>query len=259
LRECLKKRAWVGGVSALKTTTWKLLDVGRLLHSRFNLSRWDNIAGPLHCFYDALLNVRSVSSGYSLLEPSITKIADACSLQNDWGHEVELLFTILRSPESSSIVSNFRRFKISITYCLHLEREKRYEKLLDFLSLLYKDLENFCSGTWPFGELGYDISRKYGENFQEVELDVRKILNRVLPGLSQHISSEKAGEIKRMGRLFETVRREFDLKREAQENRVEAEDDYDQVDDCTSSVKFGVTYTESVITEISFDYSDLYK
>jgi hypothetical protein len=43
-----------------------------------------------------------------------------------------------------------------------------------------------------------------------------------------------------------------------EEDTSEVEDDDEQMDDCKSSNKFGVTYTESVITGISFNYSDLY-
>lgn len=66
-------------------------------------------------------------------------------------------------------------------------------------------------------------------------------------------------EIKHWRCLFEAVRRELASKLGLQENPVEDEDDEDQMDDCTSSVRFGVTYTESVMTGISFNYSDLYK
>jgi len=38
-----------------------------------------------------------------------------------------------------------------------------------------------------------------------------------------------------------------------------AEDEDESMSDCKSSNKFGLTYTESVITGISFNYSDLYR
>ena len=47
----------------------------------------------------------------------------------------------------------------------------------------------------------------------------------------------------------------MDNKRDHNEDK----DEDDQVDDCKSSNKFGVTYTESLMTGISFNYSDLYK
>lgn len=284
LRECLKGDSWVGEVSALKTTTWKLLEMEKLLHSGlFKLSRLNNIAYPLYRFDYARLNVQSVPSGYSLLEPSITKIAETCSL-NGWGYEAELLFAILRSTQSSNNVPNIQKFKTSITYCLHLEREKRYEKLLDLLSLLYKDLEDFSRWFWADRKYGYDTLKKDEGFLRKAEFDIANILSRVSGRLGQGISSEMALEItksrrlfqavqrgiltsKREDRVFEAVRRGIlASKREynenhvvAQENRAETEDDDDQMDDCTSSLRFGLTYTESVITGISFDYSHLYK
>lgn len=211
LRECLKKDPWGGGVSALKTTTWTLLGMGNLLDSLFarmlTLSRWGEFSRPLYRFEVNLSNdLESVSRGYLFVEPSVTKMADACSL-NGWGYEAELLFAILRSTQSSNIVPNIRRFKTSITYCLHLEREKRYEKLLDLLSLLYKDLEDFSRWFWAYRKYGYDTLKKDEDILQKAEVDIRNILNRISGRPGQGISSEMALEITKSRRLFEAVQR----------------------------------------------------
>jgi hypothetical protein len=246
LRECLKSETWLGDVSALNS--WNTVITG-IYHAIGDLSH-DREHFVTRC--------------YSSAEPWITELADTCSL-NGWVHEAELLFTILRGAPSFFIVSKFRRFQISITYCLHLEREERYEKLLDSLLVLYKDLEYSAGG--PLGFIYFQDHASKSKDNHQIALDIRSVLDRVSDRLGQYMSPEKAREIIRLRNLFEAVGRgRLASKTEvnenhvvAQENRVEAEDDDDQMDDCTSSVRFGVTYTESVITGISFNYSDLYR
>jgi len=268
LRECLKNDPWPWDLSALKTTTWKLSTLGKLLESELNtVNSWNTVITGIYRAIAGLSYDREyfVTGCYSSAEPFITELADTCSL-NGWAHEAELLFRILRSAQSSNIVSKFRRFQISITYCLHLERVGRYGKLLDFLLVLCKDLEYSTGKDWPFIYFQDHASKESKDN-RQFSLDIRNILERVPDRLEQYISSEKAREITRLMRFFEAARRGIlGSQREvngnhvvAQEDRVEAEDDDDQMDDCTSSVRFGVTYTESVITGISFNYSDLYK
>jgi hypothetical protein len=267
LRECLKSDFWIGDVSALKTTTRKLRTLGRVLESVLNaVNPWNTvITGIYHAIGD-LSHDREhfVTRCYSSAEPWITALADTCSL-NGWAHEAELLFTILRGAPSFFVVSKFRRFQISIMYCLHLEREERYEKLLDSLLVLYKDLEYSAGG--PLGSIYFQDHASKNKDNHQLALYIRSVLDRVLDSLDQYMSPEKAREIISLRRLFEAPGEENLASRSkvnenrvvAQEDRVEAEDHDDQMDDCTSSVRFGVTYTESVITGISFNYSDLYK
>jgi hypothetical protein len=265
LRECLKSETWVGDVSALKITTWKLRTLGRVPESVLNAANsWNIMISGIYRAYGSHDREPYAPEWYSSAEPFITELADTCSLKG-WAHEAELLFKILRSVNSSILVSNFRGFQISITYCLHLEREERYEELLDRLLVLYQGLEYSAGGPWAF--ISFQDHASKAKDNRQVALDIGSILDRVSDRLDQYMSPEKAGEIIRLRRFFEAAGREYlASKREvngnhlvAQEDRVEAEDDDDQMDDCTSSVRFGVTYTESVITGISFNYSDLYK
>jgi hypothetical protein len=267
LRECLKRHSWAGDVSELERTTWELSTLGKLLESELNAVNWNTAIDGIHrAIGDTSHNGEHFVTGcYSSNEPWITELADACSL-NCWAHEAELLFKILRNTQSSNIVSKFRRFQISITYCLHLEREKRYKKLLYGLLALYNDLEYSAGEDWTFIYSQEHASKESKDN-RQVALNIRNILDRVSDRLDQYMSPVGAKEITRLRGFFEpAVREKLASENEvnenhlvAQEDRVEAEDDDDQMDDCTSSVKFGVTYTESVITGISFNYSDLYK
>jgi hypothetical protein len=264
LRECLRVDhfpTWTGEVSSLRTTIWKLWTVGKLLESELNtVKSWNAMISGISRAYGDLSRDREsyfLPGCYSSAEPFITELADTCSL-NGLAHEAELLFKILRSAQSSNIVSKFRRFQISLTYCLHLEREKRYEELLELQ-------KSACEG-WAFYYFQERSSKESKDNDQ-IALVIRSILDRVPDRLDQYMSSEKAREITILMRFFEAAQRGIlASEREvngnhivAQADRVEAEDNDDQMDDCISSVRFGVTYTESVITGISFNYSDLYK
>jgi hypothetical protein len=258
LREGLKRVPWAKDVCALKTTTWKLRTLGKLVERELNADNsWNRMISGIYRAYGSHDREPYASEWYSSAEPFITELADSCSL-NGWAHDAELLFEILRSVYSSIIVSKFRRFQISITYCLHLEREERYEKLLESLLVLYKELEYPAGG--PSGFIYFQDHASKSKDNHQIALDIRSVLD-------QYLSSEQAREITKLMRFFEAARSgeltsERDLNGDhvvAQEDRVEAEDDDDQMDDCTSSVKFGVTYTESVITGISFNYSDRYK
>jgi hypothetical protein len=264
LRECLKSETWVGDVSALKITTWKLRTLGRVPESVLNAANsWNRMISGIYRAYGSH-DREYAPEWYSSAEPFITELADTCSLKG-WAHEAELLFKILRSVNSSILVSNFRGFQISITYCLHLEREERYEELLDRLLVLYQGLEYSAGGPWAF--ISFQDHASKAKDNRQVALDIGSILDKVSDRLDQYLSSEKAREITILMRFFEAAQRGIlASEREvngnhivAQADRVEAEDNDDQMDDCISSVRFGVTYTESVITGISFNYSDLYK
>lgn len=205
---------------------------------------------------------------YSSIEPSINRLAFASSVLG-WFGEAEALFTVLRSTPSLKLITSDRGTEISVQYCLHLEIQKRYAELLLVLYDAYADFENSYKTTEYLQDYLFGVRRHI--------LDMRDILNKVPGPLAQYVSSEKALEIVRLGHLtrkvfpispisadreaeddedVEDVEDVEELIMEMDQNKVE--DDGEQMDDCRSSNKFGVTYTESIITGISFNYSDLY-
>jgi hypothetical protein len=86
---------------------------------------------------------------------------------------------------------------------------------------------------------------------------MRDIMNHIPRPLDQYISSDKVNQLATLVNLFDEESRRFEC--EDNEDRSEGAVTEDDEVDYEGSNKFGVTYTESVITGISFNYSDLYR
>ena len=212
-------------------------------------------------FFDSFtMDTGHPTTYYWFIEPYVTELASACATAG-WFHEAETLFAVLRSFQSLEILGLpriQRKAEISKLYCLYLKRRKCYAELLSELCDMFTHLANTHSaGTW----YGWDLT---------------DLLNGVPLPYDQYVSSEKAHEIGRLEILFSkpaelTVQRALDFDRAIsldfslqhdlvfERNKSKAMDDDELMEDCESSNKFGVTYTESGMTGISFNYSDLYR
>ena len=219
------------------------------------LSKFGSLVNRLHWFFDSFTVDTRFSTCYWCIEPCLTDLASACTTAGLF-QEAERFFAILRSSQSLEILGpNIpRKAEISEQYCLYLKRRKCYAELLSELCDMYTHLANSHSaGTW-FPRHGGDLT---------------DLLNDVPLPYDQYVSSEKAREIGRLKVLFSRPARQIsninsemsldssfqhDLVFETNKNT--AMDDNELMDDCKSSNKFGVTYTESGMTGISFNYSD---
>jgi hypothetical protein len=180
-----------------------------------------------------------------------TRLASGCSALG-WFHEAEVLFIVLRTAVKVDHFLSLSATRIAVQYCLHLEREKRYGEILSILHDTYTKLSN-----------PYDTDRQfYGtrpspEEQHRYLLTMGNVMNCIPRPLTQHISSDKVNQLAALENLFDEERRRFECE-ESEDSGESAVAEDDEVD-CESSNKFGVTYTGSDITGISFNYSDLYR
>jgi hypothetical protein len=178
--------------------------------------------------------------------------------------KLKTLFAVLRSSQSLGFLGPpriQRKAEISKQYCLCLKRRKRYAELLSELCDSHIRLASYYSER--ISSLGYYA-------------DLADLLNDVPLQYDKYVSSEKAREIAGLEILFgrlavlparqiSNINSEMSLDSSFQHNLVfernksKAMDDDEFMEDCKSSNKFGVTYTESGMTGISFNYSDLYR
>jgi hypothetical protein len=191
---------------------------------------------------------------YSTIQPLVNELASAASIMG-WFIEAEALFTILRSEQSLSIVMRDRKLEISVEYCLHLERQKLWEELLSVLHVAYIDFEKEFQTNKNMAI--YNSPRVYKIH------RLWNILKRVPSPPDKWVSSDKALEIARVDVLLRNTHPSWpSLRRQdgaVKKDTIEVDSGDEQMDDGKSSHKFGLTYTESVITGISLNYSDLYK
>jgi hypothetical protein len=196
-------------------------------------------------------------------EPVVTELASACTAAG-WFHEAETLFATLRSSQSLELLGHpgdQRKIEISKQYCLYLKRRKCYAELLSELHDTYAHLAN------NYSMVSMSLTAHVA--------DLTDLLNDIPLPYDQYVSSEKAREIGRLEILFSrpaefSVRQISDINSAMsfdvnlhdlvlERNKSEAMDDDELMEDCKSSNQFGVTYTESGMTGISFNYSDLYR
>jgi hypothetical protein len=217
----------------------------------------------LYLFFDDFTMDTSYGQFYSFVQPFVTELASECATAG-WFHEAETLFAVLRSSQSLEVLGPFsqQKFEISKRYCLYLKRNKRYAELLSEICDTYTHLENYhTSGkSVPLHDAYYSAA----------------LLNNLPLPYDQYVSSEKAREIGRLEILFSrpvefsvhqisniNSAMSFDVSFQHnlvfERNKNKAMDEDELIEDCKSSNKFGVTYTESGMTGISFNYSDLYK
>jgi hypothetical protein len=201
---------------------------------------------------------------YVSVEPLVTELAPACATAG-WFYEAETFFAALRSSQSLELLGHpgdQRKIEISKQYCLYLKRRKYYAELLSELHDTYTHLaNNYSMVSMSLTAHGADLT---------------DLLNDVPWPYDQYVSFEKALEIGRLEILFSrpaefSVRKISDINSAMsfdfsfqhdlvlERNKSKAMDDDDLMEDCKSSNKFGVTYTESGMTGISFNYSDLYR
>jgi len=181
-----------------------------------------------------------------------TRLASGCSALG-WFHEAEVLFIVLRTGVKGYHFSSPSAARIAVQYCLHLESEKRYGEIL---SILHDTYTNLISNPYDTdGQL--EGTQPSPEEQHRYFLTMGNIMNRIPRPLNQHISSGKVNQLATLENLFDRERRRFECE-ESEDSGESVVTEDDEVD-CESSNKFGVTYTESVITGISFNYSDLYR
>ncbi|PMD29292.1 hypothetical protein L207DRAFT_642457 [Hyaloscypha variabilis F] len=236
--------------------------------------------GTIFCRIDNLLAALESVQGpgdhtmrecYSLIEPSITKLASAYSATG-LSYEAEALFAALRSQESLEDLGRTRTTRISVRYCRHLERHKRYEELLSVLHDTFANFESFYLAVRNFiSAQSFDqvATREDHEGF----FDMRDMMDKIPGPLKQYVSSKKAREITRLYKFLTPTRGAYrysdsheseddDITKvvviEEEDTSQSEEEDREMVDN-ESANKFGVTYTESLMTGISFNYSDLYR
>ncbi|PMD63667.1 uncharacterized protein K444DRAFT_325225 [Hyaloscypha bicolor E] len=200
---------------------------------------------------------------YVFVEPLVTELASACATAG-WFYEAETFFAALRSSQSLELLGHpgdQRKIEISKQYCLYLKRRKCYAELLSELHDTYAHLANYYY--------------KASMSFPAHVADLIDLLNDIPLPYDQYVSSKKAREIGRLEILFSrpaefSVRQisdinsamSFDVNQHdlvLERNKSKAMDDDELMEDCKSSNQFGVTYTESGMTGISFNYSDLYR
>lgn len=127
---------------------------------------------------------------YSTIQPLVTELASATSIMG-WSYEAESLFTILRSTQSLEIIMKYRKLEISVEYCVHLERQKRYAELLSVLHVAYVDLKEYQVKNFrEYDRLRVAICR------------LRDILKKVPSSLGKLISSDEVNEIRRVDALL---------------------------------------------------------
>ncbi|KAH8760142.1 hypothetical protein F5882DRAFT_478980 [Hyaloscypha sp. PMI_1271] len=181
-----------------------------------------------------------------------TRLASGCSALG-WFHEAEVLFIVLRTGVKGYHFLSPSAARIAVQYCLHLESEKRYGEIL---SILHDTYTNLISNPYDTdGQL--EGTQPSPEEQPRYFLTMGNIMNRIPRPLNQHISSGKVNQLAALENLFDEERRRFECE-ESEDSGESVVTEDDEVD-CESSNKFGVTYTESVITGISFNYSDLYR
>ena len=210
---------------------------------------------------------------YPELEPLITQLTSAISAAGLF-HEAELLFSILQSTQSRQLLAQ-RRTQISLQYCLHLERNRAWEPLSRNVLEAYEDFSNLHPHQFSGDIEKFQTSRgarilirwmkkiidanpgvSHPPGSSDADLDTRELYNldeEFPPSPVSSDSEESEDEDRRRG-ISEPIVIEDD-EDEAKTN----DKDSDDIDDCKSSNKFGVTYTESGITGLSFNYSDLYR
>jgi hypothetical protein len=219
------------------------------------------IVNELYAMVDAAVPVRRWDipgrvdhSWSSVLQPLVNQLASAISIAG-WYNEAEALFTILRSTQSLESCIEYRKVEISVEYCLHLERQKRYAELLLVLHVAYMDFEKELLTNER-------LTIYFSLGYQEI-CSMRDILRCVPSPLDKWIPSDKVLEIDRVGQLlFNTYPFLSGWKSQevaVEKDTIEVESDDEHMDEGKSSNKFGVTYTESVITGVSLNYSDLYR
>jgi hypothetical protein len=180
-----------------------------------------------------------------------TRIASGCSALG-WFHEAEVLFIVLRIGVKGYHFLTPSAARIALQYCLHLESEKRYGEILSILHDTYTHLTN------PYDMDGQlEGTQPPPEEQSRYLLTMGNTMNRIPRPLNQHISSDKVNQLAALENLFDEERRRVGCE-ESEDSDEGAMTEDDEVD-CESSNRFGVTYTESVITGISFNYSDLYR
>ncbi|KAH8760153.1 hypothetical protein BGZ57DRAFT_905813 [Hyaloscypha finlandica] len=230
------------------------------------LSKLGLLVNKLHSVFVSFTWNNRYPTCYPLIEPPATELASACATAG-WYREAETLFVVLRSSRSLEILGRGgvqRRVEISKQYCLYLKRRKCYAELLSELCDMHTHLaKSHSAGTW-FPRHGGDLT------------DVTDLLNGVPLPYDQYVSSKKARKIGKLKTLLSeptelTVQQvlnfdsamSFDVSFQhdlvLERNKSKAMDDDESMEDCKSSNKFGVTYTESGMTGISFNYSDLYR
>lgn len=204
---------------------------------------------------------------FDALQELATSLASQCSVSG-WYDQAETLFDVLRSTPIHDRASprdprkysstGLRKSRITFQYCLHLERQKRYEQLLAVIRDEYTELLTDQVGT---RSLTNDMSVE-AEVRKEI-LKLRAILINIPSG--GYIFSGLAFEIIKLINRLEEVTPIYvgwaeNLTQAVDKDRfqrMEVKEEED-LDDCKSSNKYGITYTESVVTGLSLNYSGLH-
>jgi hypothetical protein len=189
-------------------------------------------------------------TNYLSVRPFVTLLASECSALG-WLHEAEVLFIVFRT---SLEANNFFPTQLAVQYCLHLEREKRYGEILSVIHDTYT--YTYLSNIYVMDAALKSILSVPAEQCPHL-LTMRDFMNHIPRPLNKHISSNKVNQLATLVNFFHGEGRRFDC--EENEDSSEGAVTENNELDCESSIKFGVTYPESVITGISFKYSDLYK
>jgi hypothetical protein len=283
-------------VSRLYNATSELLRMGRWIHDDIGVVLiWvrkfsSTLKFVMRGFSEDIVGVALVWGKIYIpesdctIESLITHLAAGCSALY-WLQEADTLFSVIRNPQTMELV-NLSRSQISLQFCLHLERCEHWVLLADFIPEAYDELSNIydnmdiinfeliCTplktrkliawmrdlikGTpWEFTRPGKAVASLTAIEAEQLKrILAEDVLSLVASDTEQNRRENndyEGGEEDRHGEEVDDVV----MVEEGDKNTIEDNDS--DMEDWKSSNRFGLTYTESIITDISFNYSALYK
>ncbi|CZR56269.1 uncharacterized protein PAC_06157 [Phialocephala subalpina] len=189
------------------------------------------------------------SERYDNIFEAATLLASACSAA-EWCAVSEALFSVL--CDCRIAIALHDRSHMLLEYCAYFRRKQHWTELITALLLTYRQVIEVKNSV--------SLAPEELAGLRQLLLFVRGGLSTVPLPIEQHVSPPVAQEIMK---LDEELRRltmvRSDTSNTQNLERVESGGEDEEMDDCKSSNKYGVTYTESVVTGISWNYSDLYK
>ncbi|CZR56271.1 uncharacterized protein PAC_06159 [Phialocephala subalpina] len=189
---------------------------------------------------------------YSTVLENAGLLASSCSVEGMHA-EAEAMFSTIRKDRNWRLLSSSPTSKITtlFLYCRHLKRQERGKELFAAIKEIRGEL----------GRMPYSVNSTFLEDIRWVRSAMKDLSGENLSakemrqwhGLDRQLKYFEAGT----GTLV--VRSSPSTHSEILEFDMEKEDQNLDVDDCKSTNAYGVTYTESGISGISFNYSDLWK
>ncbi|KAE8443306.1 hypothetical protein EG329_002022 [Mollisiaceae sp. DMI_Dod_QoI] len=188
------------------------------------------------------------SRKYAFLIPSIVSLPLVFS-NAGWLREAEAFYSVIGCNRGWLKIPAGPRLQIEVQYCQHLLRGRLWCAALYAVLFIYTTISVSRSHHYSWTIL------------QSVVLSVSEVFRSVPRPLDQYISAEVAQQIMELDQSLRDYCHDPPKTPVFSQNIANDthEDEEDGMEDFKSSNQYGVTYTESGMTGISFNYSDLWR